>query len=246
MNDDEAVLQFLAHLQRDNFVIENFVLRHQAPPAHSKFRIAFLGQSALDQFDSRPDTAGILPAAAGAANPFAQNGPRQNQTAFVFFECPFERLRLPCRAHANRNERREQIGRYREARSFGDIIDAADQFQPATRANDSREQVGQVLPGAFDARRHDAGRDDGGFEQAEIILREIENFVEVRDVNGRAEVYARQAQEWFVNHAQVRFHGWFRRGVTAFHAQVHGDVQHLRALGKIHSQKENVAPGAVR
>ena len=59
-----------------------------------------------------------------------------------------------------------------------------------------------------------------------------------------AEVHAGQAQDRFVNHAQIGFDRRPRRGVAAMHAQVNGDVQHPRAFGKIHAQEENVAPAA--
>ena len=46
----------------------------------------------------------------------------------------------------------------------------------AARPDQAREQIGQALARAFDARRHDAGGDDRRLEQAEIVARKIKNF----------------------------------------------------------------------
>ena len=39
---------------------------------------------ALDQLDARPDAAGVLPAAAGAAEPFAEDRPGRDEPALGF------------------------------------------------------------------------------------------------------------------------------------------------------------------
>jgi hypothetical protein len=70
---------------------------------------------------------------------------------------------------------------------------------PTTRASKSA----RLWPGAFDARRHDAGRNDGRLEQAQIVFREVEHLGQVGDVRRRAQVNAGQAQNRFVNHPQV-------------------------------------------
>ena len=44
------------------------------------------------------------------------------------------------------------------------------------RAGEPRQQVGQRLRRAFHARRHDARSDHRGFQQAQVIAREIENL----------------------------------------------------------------------
>ena len=60
------------------------MLRKQAPAADAEFRIAFLREHALDQFDAGPNAAGILPAATGAAEPLAKDGARGDDAAFIF------------------------------------------------------------------------------------------------------------------------------------------------------------------
>ena len=53
---------------------------------------------------------------------------------------------------------------------------------PVSRAS----SAGEPLLGAFHARRHDAGGDHRGLEQAQVIAREIENLGEGGDVGGGA------------------------------------------------------------
>ena len=191
--------------------VQNAVLRHESAAADAGFGIAFRGRHAFDQLDAGPDAAGILPAAAGAAEPFAENRARQHQPAFVLLQCAVSERRLAGRPHAQRNQRGEQVGGHREARAFRDAVNATDQFDAAPGPDDAGEQVGQALAGTFDARRHDAAGDDGGFEQAKIIFREIKHVREAGDVRGGAEINAGQPQQRFVNHAQIGFHRRLRR-----------------------------------
>ncbi len=51
-------------------------------------------QFALDQFQARPNAARILPAAAGAAQPFTQNRPRRDQATLGFGERAGQRFGL--------------------------------------------------------------------------------------------------------------------------------------------------------
>lgn len=117
---------------------------------------------------------------------------------------------------------------------------------PRPGSNDAREQIREALTGTFDARRHNAAGDDGGFEKAEIILRKIKNIGEAGDVRSRAEVHAGQAQQRLVNDAQIRFHRRAGTGVASVHAEVNRNVQDLGAFGIIHAEEENVAPAAMR
>ncbi len=94
--------------------------------------------------------------------------------------------------------------------------------------------------------RHDASGDDRRLEQAEVVLRKVEYLRQVGDVRRRAEVNADQAEQRFLDDAQVGLDGRARRGVTSMYPQVNGDVEHLGALGEIHAQEEDVAPAAVR
>ena len=82
-------------------------------------------------------------------------------------------------AHADADQRAEQIRGDGEPRAFGDAVDVADEFESAAGSEDCREQFGETCAGAFDARRHEAGGDHGRLEQTEIVAAEIEDLVEV-------------------------------------------------------------------
>ena len=60
-----------------------------------------LGRHALDQLDRRPDAAGILPAAARAGQPLAQNRARRHQSPLVLGQRPGQRGGLAGGAHAD-------------------------------------------------------------------------------------------------------------------------------------------------
>ena len=59
---------------------------------------------------------------------------------------------------------------------FGMLLTLLTSSSPRPGPTHSREQIGEALPGAFDARRHDARGDDRGLQQAEVILREVEDL----------------------------------------------------------------------
>jgi hypothetical protein len=59
-------------------VSEDFVIGKQAAVADAKLRIALRGANAVDEFDSRPDAAGILPASTAATEPFTENRARSH------------------------------------------------------------------------------------------------------------------------------------------------------------------------
>ena len=71
VDEDERVLEFLAGVSGDVGVVEHLVGGHEAAAGDAEFRVAFLGEGALDEFHAGPDAAGILPAAARAADPLA-------------------------------------------------------------------------------------------------------------------------------------------------------------------------------
>ena len=74
-------------------------------------------------------------------------------------------------------------------------LHAADDFDAvAGAAGEHRQDIGQRLAGAFHARRHDAGGDHGGFQQPEIIAREIEDLGERGDFGGGLQIDAGEAQ----------------------------------------------------
>ena len=222
------------------------MLRHEPAAADAKFGVALGGEHAFDQFHARPDAAGILPAAARTAEPFAEDGARQHEPAFVFLERTMQRTGLAGCSHAQRNHGGQQARGDGQPRAFGNTVDGADEFEPPALPHHPRQQVGEALARAFHAGWNDAAGDDRRLEQAEVIFGEIEHVGQVRDVGGGAEVHARQAQHRFIQHAQVGFHRRPRDGIASMHAEVNRDVQHLRALGIIHAEKENVAPAAMR
>ena len=57
----------------------------------------------------------------------------------------FERLRLAGGAHANGNQRSEQIGRDRQPRTFWDIVYVADDLESPALSDDLREQMEPLL-----------------------------------------------------------------------------------------------------
>ena len=71
VHEDERVLELLTGIGRDGAVIEDLVGGHESAAGDAKFRVAFRGEGALDEFHAGPDAAGVLPAAAGAADPLA-------------------------------------------------------------------------------------------------------------------------------------------------------------------------------
>ena len=99
--------------------------------------------------------------------------------------------------------RREPLGM---SLTLRDDFDAA-----AGRAGELGEQVGERLLGAFHARRNDAGGDDAGLQQAEIVAGEIEDFGQSGDVGGGAEIDAGQAEHRFVDDAEIGFDRRLRR-----------------------------------
>jgi len=172
VDEHQALLQAFPRLFRNVVLIQNPVRRHEAAAADAKLGIAFRRDYAANQFHARPYAAGILPAAARAAEPFAQQRAREHKAPFLLLQRARQRLGLAGRPHADRNQRGEQVGRDRQARAFGNIIDMADQFQSAPRPEDARQQVGQVESRPFNARRHNAGGDHGRLQQTEIVARE--------------------------------------------------------------------------
>ena len=77
------------------------MLRHEAPAADAKFRVAFCCEHTFNELHTRPDAAGILPTATGTAEPLAQEGARQNKAALMFEQLAGERSGLPGGSHAN-------------------------------------------------------------------------------------------------------------------------------------------------
>ncbi len=156
-----------SRVARRNFVaVEDRDARQQAAAADAEFRIALAGGDAFDQLDARPDAAGILPAAAGAAEPFAEDRARRHQAALVFLQRAGQRVDLAGGAHADGDQAGQQVGGNRQARAFGNVVDLADDLDAVARAPISRaSRSASGCVGAFHARRHDAGGDHRGLQQ---------------------------------------------------------------------------------
>ena len=192
------------------------MLRHEPAAADAEFGIAFGGEHAFDQFHARPDAAGILPAAARTAEPFAEDGARQHQPAFVLLRANRAANwpgRSPsCKAQSCEASRFVETAR-REP--LGMPLTALTSSSPLPGPDHPRQQVGEALARAFDAGRNDAAGDDRRLEQAEVVFGEIEHVGQVRDVRGGAKIHAGQAQQRFIDHAQVGFDGRPRDGSRA-------------------------------
>src|SRR5208283_3799247 len=110
----EALLKLLARFGRDLLRAENLMIWQQPAAADAEFRITFRGHDAMNQFDSRPHAAGILPTAARAREPFAQNGAASHQTTVVLRKAAGEDANLVGCAHAQRDETGQEAGGNRE------------------------------------------------------------------------------------------------------------------------------------
>ena len=131
--------------------------------ADAVFGIAGQRGCALDELDAGPKTTGVLPTAAGAADPFAEDGAGGDDAALGFVARAGERADLAGGAHANPDERAEEIGGDGEARTLGDPVDVGNEFEAATGAKNGGEKFGQAGAGAFNAGWNQTGGDDGGF-----------------------------------------------------------------------------------
>ena len=163
VDEHERILEFFSRRGGNAIEAEKGVARQQATATDAVFGVAGLRAGALDEFDARPEAAGILPTAAGAADPFAEDGAGGDDATLGFVARTVEGANLAGRAHANADERAEEIGRNGEARAFRDAVDVADEFEATTGAENRSEQRGEARAGAFDAGRDEPGGDDGGF-----------------------------------------------------------------------------------
>ena len=245
VDEDEGVGECLAGLERDFIGRKNMVLGHEPATGNAVFGVGLADDLAFDEFDAGPNAAGVLPAAAGAADPFAEDGAGENEAAFAFGEFTGERLGLAGGAHAGADKGGEEVGGNGEAGAFRDVVDGGNHFQSASRSGDLREEIGEGFAGALDARRDDSGGDDGGFEQAEVVLGEVENFGERADLSGGFQVDAGEAQDGLVDDAEVGFDGRFGGIIAAMDGEIDGDVDHAGSLGEVHAEEENIGPGGV-
>ncbi len=110
VDQHQALLQPFARGGRDLIHAEDLVPGQQTAAADSKLRIALGGAHAVDQLDAGPHAARILPAAAGTAEPFSEDGPRGHQAAVFLIQAAGDGMNLPGGAHARRDEAAEQAG----------------------------------------------------------------------------------------------------------------------------------------
>ena len=137
VDQHQALLKLLARFRRHLLGAENLVVGQQPAAADAEFRVALPGRDPVNQLDSRPHPAGILPAASRAPQPFTQNGARGHQAAVVFAKAAGERADLVGGAHAQGNEAGQKVGGYRQARAAGNIVHLADDFDAVARAGPS-------------------------------------------------------------------------------------------------------------
>jgi hypothetical protein len=245
VHKDEALLETCAGVRRAFVGVEDAVMGHEAAAADLEFGVGLGGGDTGDEFHAGPEAAAVLPTAAGAPQPFAEQGTGKHDTAFVVVKRAGERLGLTGGAHAGSDQGREEVRGDGEARAFGDVVDAADDFEAAAGAADAGEQTRQLLAAAFKAGRNDPAGDDRGLEEAKVVTGKIEDVVQMDEISGGAEIHTGQAEKRFVDDAEVRLDGGLGSGIAAMDAQVDRDVKHAGTLGVVHAQEENVAPTRV-
>ena len=84
VHKDEGIGESLAGLGGNFVVAKDVVLGHEATPGDAVFGVGLPGDFTFDELDAGPDSTGVLPAAAGAANPFAKNGSRKYEASLTF------------------------------------------------------------------------------------------------------------------------------------------------------------------
>ncbi len=246
VDEDQALLELPSRLGRCVLRAQDAMRRQEPAAADAEFRIALAGQDAGDQLHPGPDAARVLPAAAGAAQPLAEDRPGERPGA------------APPRAAARRADRAWPVARMQaETRAASSVVETASREPfgmsltlltissprpgPTTRASRSARLCPEPsMPGGTMP-----DGDDRRLEQAEVVLGEVEDLGQAGDVGGGAQVDAGQAEDRLVDDAQVGLDRRARSGVAAVDAEVDGDVEHPGALGVIHPQEEDVAPAAV-
>jgi hypothetical protein len=115
----------------------------QPAAAETVLDIAGLRGDALNKLDARPETTRVLPAATGAAEPFAENRARRNHPPFGFFHRTAQRPDLSGCAHAGADQRAEQVGGDGQPRTLGNSIHVADQLESPAGSERDTEQLRQ-------------------------------------------------------------------------------------------------------
>ena len=109
----------------------------------------------VDQLDPRPDAAGVLPAAARAAEPLAEDRARRDQAALVLVRAARSAMCVWPVARMQTAIGSQQVGGDRQPRALGDVVDVADELDAAARA---RRAAPAGRPGSRPSLRCPAGR----------------------------------------------------------------------------------------
>ena len=164
MDQHETLLQRLAGPPPDLGLTIDVMVGQESAAADAELGIAVPGRPAFDHFDARPDAAGVLPAAARAGQPFAEDRPGRDDAPLRLVQGSVERLDLAGRPHAGGDDGRQQIGGDGQPRPLGNVVDLAHDLQPEPRADQPLQHLGEALPRALQPRRHDPGRDRPAFK----------------------------------------------------------------------------------
>ena len=153
VDQHEAVADHLPGLRRDLAVRIDMVVgqaggRRLMPYSGS----SGLGRAAFDHLHARPDAAGILPAAAGTAQPFAEDRPGGDQLAVpARSSVPVSDWIWPVARMQHGDDGRQQVRGDGQAGTLGDVVHLADDFQPQPRVRPvgpaRRPASGRSLPG---------------------------------------------------------------------------------------------------
>ena len=130
------------------------------------------------------------------------------------------------------------------------MVYLADDFNAITRSSGQpRQQIAQWLRGSLHSRRNDSACDHARFQQTQVIASKVEDLGNRRNVGGGAEIDAGQANDRLIDDAEPgldRRTGLREAIVGPADRKIDGDVDDPRALRKVHTEEEDVAPAAVR
>ena len=104
VNQDQALLELVACFPGDLLRAEYLVVGKKTPAADAEFRVGLHGADSMDELDSGPHAARVLPASARSGQPLAQDGARCHETTLVFLQSAGECMNLAGGPHAYRNE----------------------------------------------------------------------------------------------------------------------------------------------
>src|SRR5882724_11727286 len=105
MDKHETVLKISPRVGRRILFVQNAMLRHEPAATDPELRITVARQNPFNEFHPGPDAARILPTATGTTEPFAKNCAGKNQATLMLLQLSDERSCLPCRPHADTDER---------------------------------------------------------------------------------------------------------------------------------------------